>query len=256
MKFLSFYEDLLLEERPLSNSNLDKIVPKLPQYIFDELSQNPRSILSLPQINFFKNKLSEIYGDDYDLSDPEIILLGLEEHMDTILERGMNAVQQTRFIKQVQSQYPRIDEKIKKDLGKFGKYVPGGRGRPPKQKTDDINALPIELRGRRLSPLGVRRADEPLRAVPEFNPDDFSDVDFTPEPDEVTTEPKRRGRPKQYDDSMSAMQRWKIKKEGPDAIDSLQKKHDSIKSDVDKQLDRMRKIMLDIETRKKYFGLE
>lgn len=255
MKFLTFYEDLLLEERPLSDSNLDKIIPKLPQYIFDELNQNPRAILSLPQINFFKNKLSELFGDEYDLNDPDILLLGLEEHMDTILERGMNAVQQTRFIKQVQSQYPRIDEKIKRDLGKFGKYVPGGRGRPPKQKTDDIQQLPIELRGRRLVPIGVRSADEPKRELPDFNPDDFSDVDFTPEP-EVTKEPKRRGRPKQYDDSMSAMQRWKIKKEGPEAIDSLQKKHDSIKSDVDKQLDRMRKIMLDIEARKKYFGLE
>lgn len=255
MKFQSFYEDLLMEERPLSNDNLDKIIPKLPQYIFDELNQNPRAILSLPQIGFFKNKLSELYGEEYDLNDPDIILLGLEEHMDSILERGMNAVQQTRFIKQIQSQYPRIDEKIKRDLGKFGKYVPGGRGRPPKQKTDDTNILPIELRGRRLSPLGVRRADEPVKIVPDFNPDDFSDVDFTPEP-EVTKEPKRRGRPKQYDDSMSAMQRWKIKKEGPEAIDYLQKKHDSIKSDVDKQLERMRKIMLDIETRKKYFGLE
>lgn len=255
MKFQTFYEDLLMEERPLSNDNLDKIIPKLPQYIFDELNQNPRAILSLPQINFFKNKLSEIYGEEYDLSDPDIVLLGLEEHMDSILERGMNAVQQTRFIKQIQSQYPRIDEKIKRDLGKFGKYVPGGRGRPPKQKTDDINALPIELRGRRLSPLGVRRADEPVKSVPDFNPEDFEDVDFTSDL-EVTSEPKRRGRPKLYDDSLNAMQRWKIKKEGPEAIDSLQKKHDSIKSDVDKQLERMRKIMLDIETRKKYFGLE
>ena len=115
MKFLSFYEDLLLEERPLSDANLDKIIPKLPQYIFDELSLNPRAILSLPQINFFKSKLSELYGDDYDLNDPDILLLGLEEHMDSILERGMNAVQQTRFIKQIQGQYPRIDEKIKRE---------------------------------------------------------------------------------------------------------------------------------------------
>lgn len=52
------------------------------------------------------------------------------------------------------------------------------------------------------------------------------------------------------------MQRWNIKKEGPEAIDKLQKKHDSIQSDVNKQLERMRKIMSDIETRKKYFGLE
>lgn len=255
MKFLSFYEDLLLEERPLSDANLDKIIPKLPQYIFDELSLNPRAILSLPQINFFKSKLSELYGEDYDLNDPDILLLGLEEHMDSILERSMNAVQQTRFIKQIQSQYPRIDEKIKRDLGKFSKYVPGGRGRPPKQKTDDTKQLPIELRGRRLVPIGVRSADEPVRELPDFNPDDFSDVDFTPEP-EVTQEPKRRGRPKVYDDSLSPMQRWKIKKEGPEAIDKLKEKQSEIQSDINKQIERMRKIMLDIETRKRYFGIE
>ncbi len=253
MKFLHIYEDLLVEERPYSDEKLDKVISALPSLLFQELSGNAASVRGIPQIEFFKKKAKELYGDDEDVNDPEILLLILNDHLDDFINRGMNATAQTRFINQLKLAFPRISEKIDELLGKFKKYVPGGRGRPPKQKKDEFE-LPIELRGRRLVPIGKRSTDEPLQTQVDFDPSKFED-----EPYNVDVEPQkvsRRGRPKLYDDELTAMQRWNIKKEGPEAIDKLQKKHDSIQSDVNKQLERMRKIMSDIETRKKYFGLE
>lgn len=256
MKFSSIYEDLILEERPLSNEKLDMVVDALPEIIFTELSNNPRSVFNLPQISYFKERAKEMYGQDYDVTDPDILLLIINDHLESFLNKGMNAVQQTRFIKQLKSGYPRIAEKIDALIKKPSKWVEGGRGRPPKKKEEKGFEFPLEYQGRRLVPIGSRPINQ-IQQPPsyDFNPEEYEDEPFQKN-DEVSSEPKRRGRPKLYDDSMSAMKRWKIKKEGPEAIDALQKKHDAIQTDVDKQLERMKKIMQDIETRKKYFGLE
>jgi hypothetical protein len=128
-------------------------------------------------------------------------------------------------------------------FSRFGKSeTPGKRGRPFGSKNRPKVGMEPEM------DINIQ-----MDAPKKINVSPISE----PSSEEPISEPKKRaGRPKIYDDTFTAIERSKFKKEGPAMIKSLESKVESLDSQVNQTITRIKKIMSDIEKRKKFFGLE
>ena len=221
MKFSYYYNELLTEARTMATDKFYWVAENMGDWLFDELHRNPNVIQALPNMDQFKTYVGTTIKKTPTTNDlVENLWL-----MDTFLNR-LNPKDSANFIKSVLISFPKIKGKILR----FGKpEAIGKRGRPvgsknkPKEKTLPDDAVDI-------------------------TPTEKPQVNVQPEPQ------GRRGRPKKYFDDLSPMERAKYRREGPDMIPSLESKVLSLDNEVNQIIARIKKIMVDIDKRKKFFG--
>ncbi len=222
MKFFLFYEDLLSEARLMSDEKFDWIVKNLGEWLFEELYSKPQLINSLPNMEqfrtFVKFKTTEKANTDSEL-------VGALYRLGDFLNMLSPKESQT-FIKSVSSTFPKIASKILR----YGKPEPTGkRGRPAGSKNKEK----------------------------QFEPEIKTDIAFIPKKQQIPqpSEPKKRGR-KPLESPLTSMERYLYKKEGPEKIQSLEMKVKELDSEIDQTVQRIKKIMQDIEKRKNFFGIQ
>lgn len=222
MKFNLFYEDLLSEARMMSDDKFDWIVSKMGDWLFDELYSKPQLVKSLPNIDqfrtFVKYKTTDKADTDADLVES---LNNMSDFLNMLSPKDSQ-----NFIKSVQATFPNISAKI----SRFGKP---------------------EKKGNRGRPAGVK--NKPKDFKPQINPT----ITFEPKKQETPqpSEPKKRGR-KPLQSPLTSMERYLYKKEGPEKIQNLEMKIKELDLEVDQTVQRIKKIMQDIEKRKNFFGIE
>lgn len=230
MRFIDYFEDLLVEGRTMANEKFEWVTNNLGNWLFNELYLKPDLIKSLPNIDQFRTYV----GSTIKKSSPtESDLVENLYLLETFLNR-LDQKESANFIRTVIKTFPNIAVKILR----YGKPEPTGskRGRPAGSKNK-----------------------------PKFPSDINVDITTRPEPEviepqitepEVQVTPKRAGRPKIYDDEFTAAERSKYKREGPAMIKSLEAKAESLDNELNVIVQRIKKIMNDIDKRKKYFGIE
>ena len=226
MKFFYFYQDILTEARTMATDKFAWVAENMGDWLYDELYKRPDIIKSLPNIDQFSTYVGSTIKKTPSANDlVENLWL-----MDTFLNR-LDQKESANFIKSVLTSFPSIVSKILR----YGKPEPTGkRGRPagsknkPKLKDD---------------------SDVTMK---------FSSIktEVPPPPTESPKPLKRAGRPKIYDDEFTAMERSKYRREGTAMIQSLESKVKSLDNEVDIIIQRIKKIMKDIDKRKKFFGIE
>ena len=227
MKFLLFYSDLLSEARMMGNEKFDWVASNMGNWLFDELFANPDKIQSLPNMDQFSTWVSSKIKKTPTSTD----LVDNLDLMETFLHR-LDPKESSAFIKSVISTFPVILNKITR----YGKpEVMGKRGRPMGSK----NKPKPDMLG-----VDILKTVRPVQTITQI-----------PQEPQPEVEPKRRGRPKQYDDDLTAIERSKFRREGPAMIQSLEAKAQSLDNEVTFIIQRIKKIMGDIEKRKKFFGI-
>lgn len=223
MKFFYFYEDLIAEARTMADDKFSWIAENIGNWLFDELFSKPNLISSLPNMDQFKTYVrTSIKKLDVD---PSEMVQNLHL-MDTFLNR-LDKKESANFIKEVVKLFPNISAKIQR----YGKPEPTGgkRGRPigskNKPKSEPLNIDVIKTT--------VKPKSEPQQELPT-----------------------KRGRPKIYDDNLTAIERMRYRKEGPEIIQKLEQKVSGYDKEIDQTIARIKKIMVDIDKRKKFFGIE
>lgn len=222
MKFFLFYDDLLSEARMMSDEKFDWIVNNIGDWLFEELYSKPQLINSLPNMDQFKTfvryKTTEKADTDSDL-------VGALHRIGDFLNM-LNPKESQNFIKSVSSTFPKIAAKILR----FGKPEPTGkRGRPAGSKN----------------------------RIKDIEPEIDTNISMAPKRPEVQepSEPKKRGR-KPIEGPLTSMERYLYKKEGPEKIQNLELKVKELDSEIDHTVQRIKKIMQDIEKRKNFFGIQ
>lgn len=222
MKFFLFYEDLLSEARLMSDEKFDWIVNNLGEWLFEELYSQPQLINSLPNMDQFKTfvkyKTTEKADTDSDL-------VGALYRISDFLNM-LSPKESQNFIKSVSSTFPKVAAKI----SRFGKpEKTGNRGRPAGSKN----------------------------RIKDLEPEIDTNISLEPKKQEIPqpSEPKKRGR-KPLQSPLTSMERYLYKKEGPEKIQSLELKVKELDSEVDQTVQRIKKIMQDIEKRKNFFGIQ
>jgi len=238
MKFEYFYEDVIEEARgrAYSEDKLDNAVSMMDEVFKDFFLNRPAEITKFPNLDYFKKAVKSVEGEDYDVEDPESLVLGMVDQIQDMLDgklnvyTGLNKSQQTAFFRDLTNRFPEVKKVLGPVLGfKEQKWKEGGRGRRPKSAMQPTSDLPPEFQGRKLIPL------TPSKPSPDVE-DDF--IGKTPSP-ETSSEPKRRGRP-----MMSGPQAFKRFE------DKLYKVHNSLES----QLSKMKELIQQMGSRADYFG--
>jgi len=231
MKFFDFYDDVILEARYSSDEKFDWIASNMETWLFDKMVRNPVLMRSMRWASKFKEYLKNNTNEPYDTDSNLVMALDrIEDFLQKLSKKDSQDI-----IKDVTNVFPDIKSKI----ARFGKpEVAGRRGRPfgsknkPRAPKDDISI------------------DKVVSAPQVIDP-------VLPEPEEITPQPvKKLGRPKIYSDEFTSMERSKYKREGPAMIKSLEAKAESLDNEVNLTIARIKKIMADIEKRKKFFGIE
>lgn len=222
MKFFLFYDDLLSEARMMSDEKFDWIVNNIGDWLFEELYSKPQLINSLPNMDQFKTfvryKTTEKADTDSDL-------VGALHRIGDFLNM-LNPKESQNFIKSVSSTFPKIAAKILR----FGKPEPTGkRGRPAGSKNK----------------------------IKDIEPEIDTNISMAPKRPEAQepSEPKKRGR-KPLESPLTSMERYLYKKEGPEKIQNLELKVKELDLEIDHAVQRIKKIMQDIEKRKNFFGIQ
>lgn len=228
MKFLDFYTDIISEARYSSDEKFDWIASKMESWLFDKMVSAPYLMKGMkwaPKFReYIKNNTREPFETDSNLV---MALDHIEDFLQSLSKRDSQDV-----IKDIMISFPEIRAKI----SRFGKpEVAGKKGRPAGSKN---------------SP----KIDKGLDIDVSLSTPKISEPEISIDPSPVT--PKRAGRPKMYNDDFTAMERSKYKKEGPAMIKSLEAKVESLDNEVNMTIARIRKIMADIDKRKKFFGIE
>lgn len=228
MKFFEIYEDFIYEARLISDEKFEWIVKNLGDWLFTELYSKPQLINSLPFIEqfktFVKHKTTEKKDSDEDLVSA---LYRIDDFLNL-----MNPKQSQEFIKKVIDIFPIIGLKI----SRFGKpETSGKRGRPFGSK-NKIQKVDYQT--------------EPELDITKGRPSPQID-----EPQITQSEPKRRGR-KPLDSPFTAIERHIFKKEGPEKIEKMETKVKELDSQVNQTIQRIQKMIKDIDRRKNFFGLE
>jgi hypothetical protein len=231
MKFFNFFDDLLIEARMISDEKFNYFTQNISGWLFDELYMNPERINLLPNIDQFKTYVrSTINKVPTNAELVENLTL-----LETFLDR-LNPKESQQFIKQVLKLFPTIMSKF----NRFGKpELSGKRGRPfglknkPKPEPKDVYNIsitkkPVATNSQKKS--GIEQAFEP--------------------------EIKKRGRPKIYSNEFTANERSRYKREGISMINNLESKVELMNNEVDVMIQRIKKIMKEIDKRKKFFGVE
>jgi len=238
MKFEYFYEDVIEEARgrAYSEDKLDNAVSMMDEVFKDFFLNRPNEVTKFPNLDYFKKAVKSVEGEDYDVEDPESLVLGMVDQIQDMLDgklnvyTGLNKSQQTAFFRDLTNRFPEVKKVLGPVLGfKEQKWKEGGRGRRPKSAMQPTSDLPPEFQGRKLIPL------TPSKPSPDVE-DDF--IGKTPSP-ETSSEPKRRGRP-----MMSGPQAFKRFE------DKLYKVHNSLES----QLSKMKELIQQMGSRADYFG--
>jgi hypothetical protein len=222
MKFFLFYEDILSEARMMSDEKFDWIVNNLGDWLFEELYSRPQFVNSLPNIEQFK---TFVKYKTTEKADSESDLVAALDRLGDFLNM-LSPKESQNFIKSVSATFPQIGAKILR----YGKpESTGKRGRPAgsKNKFKDKETK-----------IDSNIAPEPKR--PEI---------------QQPSEPKKRGR-KPLQSPLSSIERHIYKKEGPEKIQNLETKVKELDLQVDQTIQRIQKIMKDIEKRKNYFGIQ
>jgi hypothetical protein len=228
MKFFDFYTDLISEARYSSDEKFDWIASKMENWLFDKMVGAPYLMKGLRWAPKFREYIKNNTREPYETESNLVMALDhIEDFLQSLSKRDSQDV-----IKDIMISFPDIRAKI----SRFGKpEVAGKRGRPAGSKntpkTDREFDVDVTL-------------SKPKISEPEVSSDPIS----------VT--PKRIGRPKMYNDDFTAIERSKYKKEGPAMIKSLEAKVESLDNEVNMTISRIRKIMSDIDKRKKFFGIE
>lgn len=228
MKFFDFYTDLISEARYSSDEKFDWIASKMESWLFDKMVSAPYLIKSMkwaPKFReYIKNNTREPFETDSNLV---MALDHIEDFLQSLSKRDSQDV-----IKDIMISFPDIKAKI----SRFGKpEVAGKRGRPVGSKN-------------------IPKVDRGLDIDISLSSPKISEPEVSDEP--IMTSPKRAGRPRIYNDDFTAMERSKYKKEGPAMIKSLEARVESLDNEVNMTIARIKKIMADIDKRKKFFGIE
>lgn len=257
MKFFYFYNDLLLEARYYSDEKFNWVAQNIGGWILDSTIDSPWKIKALPLYNEFKDYLRSNTTKNTSTDDDMVLATDyIENFLNFLSPRDAQT-----FIKGSMEKFPRVKENIvnylkpKVDTGVEGKR----RGRPPgvknKPKIDLTDpSIRIIKRVRPEEPVDVTKGT-PQRMEPQITQPDVQNEPESEQPD-VQSLQKRAGRPKLYDDNLTAFERMKYKKEGPGMIKSLEGKVESLNYEAEQIRQRILKIMGDIGKRKKYFGIE
>lgn len=222
MKFFYFYEDLLTEARYASDEKFEWILSNLEGWLFEKLFSNPIAIRNLKFYNPFRTYLQQNTNEKID-SDSDIVM----------------AIDQLKFF--LNSLNKNESQKILSDI--FEKF--------PDLKTKALRFGKPEPTGKRGRPVGSKNKP---KTEPKIEPE--IDIMKTAVRQDTTSEPLRKGRPKLYDDNLTSAERAKYKKEGQAMIKSLESKAESLDNQVDIIINRIKKIMTDVDKRKKFFGIE
>jgi hypothetical protein len=252
MKFLDFYYDLITEARHFSNEKQEYIVKNIGELLFNELINSPKKVRSLPEIgrfeSYLKTKTNNKIGSDED------IVYQLPDDYGNWLE-SFPIDSFSKIINRIFLDFPNI----KKRIDNFNKPIrdpnlpPSRRGRPPgsksapkpitfsreisRTKKDDDFSQEIPI-GKSETP--ITRTERPERPTIYLGPEDSL---------------RKRGR-KPIDDGLTAMERMKFRKEGPEMIDKLKTKWSLLDQEIQKQIERIHKINDELDKRKKFFGIE
>lgn len=227
MKFLYFYEDILTEARSMSDEKFEWITKNLGEWLFNDLVEKPVLVNSIPGIERFKNYL-KVRTTEKANSDEDIVsaLDRLEDFLNMLSPRDSQTM-----IKAIMEKFPNVRYKI----SRFGKpeltgskrgRKPGSKNKP-KEKIDTFTTI-----------------SKPISTAPP-----------APQMAPTIQEPKKRGR-KSIDSPFTAIERHIYKKEGPEKIKKLEDKVEELDNEVTQTIVRIKKIMADIEKRKKFFGIE
>ena len=221
MKFFHFYEDLLTEAKYTSDEKFDWILSNIEGWLFEKLFSNPIAIRNLKFYNPFRTYLQQNTNEKID-SDSDIVM-SIDQ-----LKFFLNSLKKNESQKILSDIFEKFPD-LKAKASRFGKPEPTGkRGRPVGSKNKPKTEPKIE---------------------PEI------DIMKTAVPQDPTSEPLRKGRPKLYDDGLTSAERAKYKKEGQAMIKSLESKAESLDNQVDIIINRIKKIMTDVDKRKKFFGI-
>jgi len=224
VKFFYFYEDFLTEARTMASNKFTWVAENMGDWLYDELYKSPEIIKGLPNIDQFSTYVGSTIKKTPTTNDlVENLWL-----MDTFLNR-LDQKDSANFIKSVLKTFPKI-------LGKISRYgkpeSSGKRGRPMgsknKPKTKFVDDLDVTV---------TKPTTEPSPEV------------------EIPKTAKKVGRPKIYNDDFTNIERSKYRREGPAMITSLEAKVQSLDNELDVIVQRIKKIMIDIDKRKKFFGL-
>lgn len=236
MKFQEFYNDIITEARYTGDEKFDWVVSKLETWLFEKLFANPSFIKSLRILPKFKEYLKSNTNEPTETDSDMVMALDRIGDFLHMLPRK----ESQEAIKDILRAFPDLAMKF----SRFGKpETPGKRGRPVgsknKLRTDKAPEMDIDIQ---------MQAPKQVEIEPEIE---------IPSTEEPSSEPKKRaGRPKIYDDSLSAIERSKYRKEGPAMIKSLESKVESLDNQVNQTIARIKKIMSDIDKRKKFFGID
>ena len=254
MKFFYFYEDLLTEARYFSEEKFDWVASNMGTLILDSTIERPSSITSLPFFKQFKEWLSE--NTTKPTETHEDIVLSLD-YLEQFLN-FLNPRDSQRFMKEAMERFPLVKSKIVSYLKPGMTSQPSTtdgtgkkRGRPPGVK----NKPKIDLSDPSIKIIKRYKPEEPIDVTKQINPQPTQPQS---EPKVEPKEPVKKslGRPKLYNDDLTAFERTKYKKEGPGMIKSLEGKVESLNYEAEQIRQRILKIMGDIDKRKKYFGIE
>lgn len=227
MKFQYFFEDLLIEARYSSDEKFDWIASKMESWLFDKMYAVPNMLMSQRWAPKFKDYVKNNTNEPVETEAQLVMALdNIDGFLQSLPKRDSQEV-----IKQISLSFPDIAAKI----SRFGKSeTPGKRGRPfgSKNKTS--------------KPKNVEVGIDVIKPEPKIIPTQTSEP----------SEPKRQGRPKLYDDGLTGGERAKYRREGPAMIKSLEAKAESLDNEVNLMISRIKKIMADVEKRKKFFGQE
>lgn len=228
MKFFEIYEDFIYEARLISDEKFDWIIQNLGDWLFEELYSRPQLVNSLPYLEefktFIKYKTTEKKDSDEDLVSA---LYRIDDFLNL-----MPAKQSQDFIKSVSTTFPKIAFKI----SRFGKpETLGKRGRPFGAKNK------------------IKKVD--YRPEPELDITKGKIEPQTIKPTLSQSEPKKRGR-KSLDSPFTAIERHIFKKEGPEKIEKMETRVKELDSQVNQTIQKIQKMIRDIDRRKNFFGLE
>ena len=88
MKFEYFYEDVIEEARgrAYSEDKLDNAVSMMDEVFKDFFLNRPNEITKFPNLDYFKKAVKSVEGEDYDVEDPESLVLGMVDQIQDMLD--------------------------------------------------------------------------------------------------------------------------------------------------------------------------
>lgn len=248
MKFLNFYEDLIVEARFFTDEKYEFIINNIGDMLFAALLDSPSKVSEIPEIERFKNYLKTMTTEKITSMDDVAYNI-------TYIGDWLKTFKDSEFSKIINGIFTKFP-KIKVDVNNFKKpkrdpnLPPSRRGRPPGSKSEPkpkeftrvLSRTPIEPMD---MPIGSSEKEE----VPVEPTEPKSTLYL--KPGETL---RKRGRKPIYD-GLTSMERMKFRNEGPEMIQKLEDKAEKLDKSVTDTIKRIKEIFVAIDKRKKFWGI-